>query len=161
MKRFLLFLALIAPMPAQTVPARPAALHQVYLLPMANGLDQYLADWITRGKIAQIVTDPKIADLIMTDRLGEGFEQKLNELRPLEEKKADPKADKSAGAGAAAGVHNAFHSSTARGTLFLVDIKSRQVVWSDHEKPPAGSDSGLNRDAARVAKKLQDAFSRP
>jgi len=156
MKRFLLFLALVVAMPAQ-----PAGLHQVYLLPMANGLDQYLADQITRGKIAQIVTDPKVADLIMTDRLGEGFEQKLAELRPVEEKKADAKADKSAGAAAPGSVHNTFRSSAARGTLFLVDIKSRQVVWSDHEKPPAGSDSSLNRDAVRVAKKLQEAFSRP
>jgi hypothetical protein len=146
MKRFLLFLALAAAVPAQT-----AALHQVYLLPMANGLDQYLANQITRGKIAQIVTDPKVADLIMTDRLGEGFEQKLAELRPSEEKKT----------AASDSVHNAFRSSAARGTLFLVDIKSRQVVWSDHEKPPAASDSSLNRDAARVAKKLQEAFSHP
>jgi hypothetical protein len=161
-------------------PAQSAALHQVYLLPMAGGLDQYLADWITREKIAQIVTDPKAADLVMTDRLGEDFEQKMAQLRPepvkpepvkdeppkdaKKDDKSDPKAPKtmeSAGAGTAANApHNAFHSSTLRGTLFLVDIKSKQVVWSNHEKPPVMSDANLNREAERIAKKLQLTFAK-
>jgi len=143
------------------------------MLPMAGGLDQYLADWITREKIAQIVTDPKAADLVMTDRLGEAFEQKLAQLRPeevkpaevKEVKKDDPKTPgkvmESAGAGTPAGTpRNAFRSTTVRGTIFLVDVKSKQVVWSDHEKPASGSDANLNREAERVAKKLQVSFAK-
>jgi hypothetical protein len=172
MKRILLILC--AGFLAAISPARSAGLHQLYMLPMAGGLDQYLADWITREKIAQIVTDPKAADLVMTDRLGEAFEQKLAQIRPPEEvkegkevKKDDKKDDKttrtmeSGGAGTAANAsHNSFRSSAARGTLFLVDVKSRQVVWSDHEKPPAISDASLNREAERVAKKLQLTFGK-
>ena len=145
--------------------AQPAGLHEVYLLPMAGGLDQYLTNWITREKLALVVTDPKAADLVMTDRLGEAFEQKMAQIRPEEkkpeEKKPDDKTDRSgasAGAGAQAGEHSSFHSTAVRGTLFLVDIKSRQVVWSDHEKPRGISDASLNREAERVAKKLQADF---
>ena len=175
MKRFSLLvfpgvILLGATLLGQTMKAQTTGTHQVYLLPMVGGLDQYLADWITRGKIAQIVTDPKAADLVMTDHLGEAFEQKLMEIHPpevkkVEEKKSDDKKDdktekKIETAGVSLNEHNAFRSSVARGTLFLVDVKSRQVVWSDHEKPPVASDASLNREAERVAKKLQAAFSR-
>lgn len=148
-----------------TLLAQPAALHQVYVLPMAGGLDQYLADWLTREKVMQVVTDPKAADLVMTDRLGEAFEQKLVQILPppekpaiTDDKKDDKKNDKKDGGASA--VHNTFRSASARGTLFLVDIKSRQVVWSDHEKPPAVSDANLNREAERVAKKLHETFAK-
>lgn len=144
--------------------AQPAGLHQVYVLPMAGGLDQYLADWLTREKIMQVVTDPKTADLVMTDRLGEAFEQKLAQIRPPEAKpdeKKDQKSDsKSAGGGSPTDTPHAFRSANSRGTIFLVDIKSRQVVWSDHEKPPAVSDASLSREAGRIAKKLHETFAK-
>ena len=47
----------------------------VYLLPMANGLDQYLASRLTSESVFQVVTDPKKADAVLTDHVGEGFEQ--------------------------------------------------------------------------------------
>ena len=147
-----------------TLLAQPAGLHQVYVLPMAGGLDQYLADWLTREKVMQVVTDPKAADLIMTDRLGEAFEQKLAQIRPpdvrTDEKKDQKSESKTAGAPAPADSPHAFRSSGSRGTIFLVNTKSRQVVWSDHEKPPASSDAGLSREAEHVAKKLLVSFSK-
>ncbi|HWE52484.1 MAG TPA: hypothetical protein VG273_22000 [Bryobacteraceae bacterium] len=153
-----------------TLLAQSAGLHQVYVLPMGGGLDQYLADWLTREKVMQVVTDPKAADLVMTDRLGEAFEQRLAQILPPPEKpvkkgdksddKSDEKAAKSIETGGAPPVHSAFRSSSARGTLFLVDLKTRQVVWSDHEKPPTPSDANLNREAERVAKKLHETFAK-
>jgi hypothetical protein len=140
--------------------------HQVYVMPMAGGLDQYLAEWLTREHVMQVVADPKIADAVLTDRLGEAFEQKLSEIHPVEiphessgvtkdgtKDGKDGKKEESAGAGG--GPHNTFRSSTVRGTLFLVDAKSRQVLWSDYEKPERVTASNLNRDAERVAKKLR------
>jgi hypothetical protein len=156
MKRFPLLILLTT-----TLLAQSAGLHRVYVLPMAGGLDQYLADWMTREKVMQVVTDPKTADLIMTDRLGEAFEQKLTQILPPQEKPEqtdDKKTDKKDGGAALS--HNTFRSSSARGTLFLVDIKSRQVVWSDHEKPPMLSDANLNREAERVTKRLHGTFAK-
>jgi hypothetical protein len=115
----------------------------VYILPMAAGLDQYVAQWLTKDHVMQVVADPKTAEVVMTDRLGEGFEQKMKQLRPTDEKKTDDNS------------RNTFRSTKARGTIFLVDAKSRQVVWSDYQKPPrSNSDGDLNRAAERIAKKL-------
>jgi hypothetical protein len=36
----------------------------VYLLPMAGGLDQYLANRLTGDQVFRVVTDPKLADAI-------------------------------------------------------------------------------------------------
>src|ERR1700685_3154978 len=96
----------------------------VYILPMADGLDQYLAQWLTQDHIMQVVADPKTAEVVMTDRLGEAFEQKMKEIRPDGDKKSDDTA------------HNTFRSTKPRGTIFLVDAKTRQVLWSDYQKPP-------------------------
>src|SRR5438132_11683048 len=54
----------------------------VYILPMSGGLDQYLAKSLTQHRQYQVVADPKAADAIFTDRLGEPFEKKLSELYP-------------------------------------------------------------------------------
>lgn len=146
MKRLSLLVFLAAGAFAQT-----AGVHTVYLLPMAGGLDQYLAEWLTREHVIQVVTDPKVADAVLTDKLGEGFEQKMAEIRPpAKEDKDKDKAD------SGAATHNSFRTTAARGTIFLVDAKTRAVLWSDHENPPASlSDKSLNREAERIVKKLQ------
>ncbi|HWF10972.1 MAG TPA: hypothetical protein VG297_21030 [Bryobacteraceae bacterium] len=123
----------------------------VYILPMAAGLDQYLAQRLTQDHVMQVVTDPKAAEVIMTDRLGEAFEQKLREIHPPEtanannsnsSNKDEKKTDDA--------THNTFRGSTAKGTVFLVDAKSRAVLWSDYQKP--GHDP--NRTAERIAHAL-------
>ncbi len=123
----------------------------VYVLPMANGLDQYLAQRLSSDHVMKVVADPKIADVVLTDRLGEAFEQKLAEIRTADAKKDDKDKDDTR-------THAAFRSSKGKGTIFLVDAKSREVLWSDYEKVPASSSSDtLNREAERIAKKLQTA----
>ena len=54
----------------------------VYILAMSGGMDQFLANQITAAGVFQVVADPKNADAIITDRLGESFENKLKELYP-------------------------------------------------------------------------------
>ncbi len=127
-----------------------SAARTVYVLPMAGGLDQYLAEKLTSGHVMKVVADPKIADLVLTDRLGEAFEQKMTEIRAGDDKKADSKSDDR--------THSAFRSSKGKGTIFLVDAKSRAVLWSDYEKAPVSDSSDtLSQEAERIAKKLQAA----
>ncbi|HEX4135448.1 MAG TPA: hypothetical protein VHY84_12615 [Bryobacteraceae bacterium] len=115
----------------------------VYILPMSGGLDQYVAQWLTKDHIMQVVVDPKSAEVVMTDRLGEAFEQKMKEIRPDSDKKTDENP------------RNTFRTTKPRGTIFLVDAKSRQVLWSDYQKPPnSNSDHDLNRTAEQIAHKL-------
>lgn len=144
-----------------TLAQTPAA-HQVYVMPMAGGLDQHLADWLTREHVMQVVTDAKAADVVLTDRLGEAFEQKLAQLKPEMEKPVAEKTSadkKTESAGAGGGGHVSFRSTAARGTLFLVDVKTRAVLWSDHQKPRGTSDKQINRQAERAVKNLQRLFS--
>jgi hypothetical protein len=141
--KYLSIPVLLAALLANQVFAQYAGPKTVYILPMAAGLDQYLAQWLTKDHTMQVVADPKAAEVFMTDRLGEAFEQKLKEIRPDTDKKSDDNA------------RNTFRSTKARGTIFLVDAKSRQVLWSDYHKPPnSNSDSDLNRTAEQIAKKL-------
>ena len=115
----------------------------VYILPMGAGLDQYVAQWLTKNHVMQVVADPKIAEVVMTDRIGEAFEQKMEQIRPNADKKPDN------------ATHGEFHSTKAQGTIFLVDAKSHQVLWSDHQKPPrSNSDEDLNRTAEEIARKI-------
>lgn len=148
---------------AFTAFAQLPGVHQVYVMPMAGGLDQYLAEWLTREHVVQVVADPKAADAVLTDRLGEAFEEKLSQIHPAEAPRSaapdaksdakDGKKEESAGLGAAP--HNTFRSSVDRGTLFLVDARTRQVLWSDYEKPERVTASNMNREAERVVRKLR------
>ena len=52
----------------------------VYILPMSNGLDQFLAIRLTAGNVIQVVTDAKKADVILSDRIGAGLDQRLDDL---------------------------------------------------------------------------------
>ena len=125
--------------------AQQAGMRSVYLLPMAGGLDQYLAAQLAHDHVMQVVADPRLADAVLTDRLGETFEQTLAKLHPRDDDTETSDTPR-----------HAFRSSGAKGTMFLVDAKSRQVIWSDFEKPSRTiSGASLNRQAARIAKRLQ------
>src|SRR5947209_10650929 len=63
--------------------------HTVYILPMAAGMDQYLANRLTDRAVLQVVSDPQRADAVFTDHLGQSFEEKLNQLYTPPAKEAD------------------------------------------------------------------------
>lgn len=127
--------------------AQPPAVHAVYILPMAGGLDQYLAEQLARGHVMQVVADPKLADAVMTDHLGDAFEQRMAKIYPPESEKSGNKDEND--------VRPAFRSSSSRGTIFLVDAKTRQVLWSAYEKPVSSrTPPALNRHAEKIVKKL-------
>jgi hypothetical protein len=123
-----------------------AEVRTVYLMPMGSGLDQYLANQLTAAGAYEVVTDPKRADAVFTDHLGESFEQKLAELLapPKEE---DEKGD-----------DKVVHLSTfsrGKNTIFLVDVKNKSVLWSAYEKPKNSSPDELNRTATRIVQRLK------
>lgn len=118
----------------------------IYILPMAGGLDQFVAESLTRDHVMQVVADPKAAEVVMTDRLGQAFELEMKQIRPDADKDDKKTSDTTP---------HIFRSSRALGTIFVVDAKSRQVLWSDYQKPPrSNSDRDLNRAAEEIAKKL-------
>ena len=79
MKRCLCLLPLAG---ALACAADLAGVHSVYLLPMARGMDQYLANQLTNEHIFRVVTDPKLADAMFTDHISEGFQAQLEDFSP-------------------------------------------------------------------------------
>src|ERR1044071_110773 len=159
-------LALLLWAPALLSAADLSGVRSVYLMPMFRGLDQYLANTMTNHHVFQVVNDPKFADTFFTDRIGETLEMQIARLLPPEkpaepEKEPVEKVKASAKDKAAAEVeiqgpmfgdtvnkleNPALNSSFGRGkgTVFLVDVKSRQVIWSTYS--PAESSAGKHMD---------------
>jgi hypothetical protein len=160
------FLAAASSLAGQDAPAAAPGLREVrtvYLLPMANGFDQFLASRLTRGGAVLIVADPAKADAIFTDRLGSNLERKLDELYPPpakpepaeSEKKKDETAEASAQFANAAPPVPVSSFSRGKGTLFLVSAESRSVLWSTFEKSRGVEPEALNKMADRVASRFE------
>ncbi|MBI4877674.1 MAG: hypothetical protein HY822_23835 [Acidobacteria bacterium] len=154
----------------------------VYLFPMASGLDQYLAHRLTAEGVFQVVTDPLKADAVVTDRLGEAFEARFTELyiAPEEKKRAEEakkaaeeaakdkkdKQDKESAAQTGTGDVSdqapvrASSFARGRGTLFLVERKSRAVVWSAYAPPKDSSSRELDRAAGRIVGSLKKSLGK-
>ena len=160
----------------------------VYLMPMGHGLDQFIANRLTRMHVLQVVTDPAKADIIFTDEVGAPLEDRLKDLYPpppdpeakqaaadkaaAKEAAAKEKGDKpnpapAQGPGSMLGdtVNKADKAGgmgvtgRGRGTLFLVDVKSREVLWSAFEKPKNSNPQELDHTAERVVKLLKEDLS--
>ncbi|MBV8729007.1 MAG: hypothetical protein JO336_04285 [Acidobacteriia bacterium] len=165
--------------------AELSAVHTVYLLPMGGGLDQYLANRLTSEHVFQVVTDAKLADAVFTDRIGNAFEERLVDLTapPPKEKQAasQPAANPPAAnpntastnqippvsalpAEAVNRLSNPAANSTfghGKGTIFLVDIKTKQVLWSVYEQPKSVTSNQLDRSASEIVNRLKRELNKP
>jgi hypothetical protein len=163
MKLLLLLLAGMA-LPAGDL----SQVRTVYILSMAGGLDLHIANRLTDGHVLQVVTDPKNADAILTDKLGPGFEDRMAELYPPPEppKPAPKEKDKDATPGlpALGEASNKIPKLVSnfgggKGTIFLVSVKSRDVLWSTYAKPKDARGDSLERTAGKIASDLKKSMS--
>lgn len=166
MKRLSILLLLCS---ALACAADLAGVHSVYILPMRNGLDQYLANRLTNGGVFRVVTDPKLADAVLTDHIGETFESQLEDMSPKPEpvKKVAPPPKKEGEAPKSGPgplidtetkLHNPAQNSTfgrTKGTVFLVDQKSRQVLWSVFDQPKGSESKELDRTASDIVSRIK------
>ena len=151
----------------------------VYILPMRGGMDQYLANHITREGLFEIVTDPQKASAIMTDHLGESFERKMDDLYPppkpvkaakdkadkSDKSKADVQADtdkkddKSSESNDSSADTSVWQQPSSfgrgKGTIFLVDRQSRAVIWSTYDLPRDTRAPTLNKNADQIVRRLK------
>ena len=145
-------LALAFSLTATMTGANLAEVKSVYLMPMANGLDQYLAVRLSNNGVVQVVTDPQKADAVMTDSLGAGFEEKFEDL--YNKDRAAAKSDKVADKDVPDFSRGRVGGTRARGTIFVVDRKTHELIWSVYELPKRSSPDELNTTASRIADKL-------
>jgi hypothetical protein len=129
----------------------------VYLLPMAGGLDQYLALQLTSRGVLQVVTDPKKADAILTDAIGARLEESFNQLygAPVDKDKSDKdKSDKDKSDASDSVRPNMRPLSSSRGLVFLVNRNTRDVLWSTFERPKKAEPDELKHVAAKIVERL-------
>jgi hypothetical protein len=181
MKLFCAFAAFAAAAFA-TVNPQLHEVKRVYILAMGSGMDQYIANQLTTAGVFEVVTDPKRADAIVTDNVGEAFQKKLDDLYPPPPApKTQPDATKPAadsgtppldvGDGEVpdkaakkdgladldfGGVNHVSTLSRGKGNFFVVDRNSRIILWSVYERPKNSSSGELTKTAARVVRHLKD-----
>ena len=142
----------------------------VYLLPMTSGLDQFLASRLTSEGVVQVVTDPLKADAVLTDKVGEALERKMHELYdpkpeppkpdPAKDEKAKDKDKESkdpAKVAEAAKMARAGQSSwgRGRGSIFLVQRSTGNVIWSTEGQPKDSSAPEVRKTAAKITAQLK------
>jgi hypothetical protein len=116
-----------------------------------------------------------LADAILSDRIGHSFEQAFAELYPppppppeKEEEKKDDKTDKAekkpAGESSSIGAAladrpdvpaRASSFSRGRGNVFLIDRKSRRVLWSEFSRPKNSQPDEVHSTAGKLVSRLQ------
>lgn len=158
----------------QAQPTRPplqaTQVQSVYMLPMANHLDQYLANQLLKRGVYQVTMDPKKADAVFTDNIGKSLELQLEQLYPpppappAPEKEAatddERDAQKKADAEKLRAKQDADWMATrstlgrGRGNVFLVDRFSRTVVWSIYHPAKNSSAGEVNKAAEKIAETL-------
>jgi hypothetical protein len=152
----------------------------VYILAMRSGFDQYLASEIAKIGAVRVVTEPGRADAVLTDHLGDSFEQRMDALFPApkpepkptpktEESKADSKAPSSdakqeepAPADQSVTPSRPVSSGiSGKGNIFLVSRQNRAVLWSDFREPRSRQPKDMKRAADSVATDLKHALQPP
>lgn len=156
-KRILFAAALLLPA-ALAVDPEARNVKTVYLLKMTAGLDQYLANELTQGSVYAVTTDPQRADALFTDSVGEAFEKRFAELYPpppapkVDKDKKDEKDEKKPEQSVRLGSST---WSRGQGTVFLVDRKTRNVLWSMHRTTKNTQRAEMVAQAKKITEQLK------
>ena len=119
----------------------------IFVLPMPGGLDQFLAVHLSGSGAYRVVTDPTQATLILSDRVGDNLEVLLKEM-------AAPPASKDATKDDNFTRPRMQPLTHTRGTLFLIDRASHQVLWSTFEEQKMSDPKSLNSAAKRIVDRM-------
>jgi hypothetical protein len=176
LRRFMLMAVSVCGLAAAAVnPALPEV-KRVYLLPMSNGLDQYLANRLTKIGRFEVVTNPDQADAVFTDRIGTAFEEKWKELYPPPPpppKPVDANAtkDKEKDKGnqetaepletTAAPAVRISSFTRGRGNVFLVSRKTGAVIWSHYAVPRDSRSQSVDDAADQIVDRLHNDLKPP
>ena len=164
--RLFLAAAVLALLPAPLLPAADPAVLQnspaVYFWPMSSSFEQYLAQESAAAGVFQVVVDPKLARAFMTDRIDAPFLAAMDELFPKPEDAAKapaPEASEAAADGGT-GIHVDARPKNRplgrpHGTLFLVDVHTREVLWSTYLDEADRNPNKLHKQARNVVERLR------
>ncbi len=148
----------------------------VYFWPMQSALDQYIAERATAEGLFTVTVDPAAAKSVMTDRVDSKFFEGMQEVF-VEEKPADATVDATAeteakpeptmkgpiGGSVETGLELKRAANrpqgTPKGTVFLVDVKSRQVLWSTYLGDFQRRPEKLHKEATQVVERIRKSMA--
>lgn len=181
-----LYLGLLLPAwpgAAQGPNADLSSVGTVYVLPMASGMEQFIAHQVAKQGIYEVTTDPLRADAFISDFVGASFEIRVDDLlkaaRDKKEKDAAELAKKEAeksGEAAkkpakktkdedeetdggfqiesmASGRVGAF--GRGKGNIFLVEAKTRRVLWTGFDIPKNTRAEAMQKSADKLVSQLR------
>lgn len=181
-----LFLGLVLPAwpaAAEGPNADLSSVGTVYVLPMASGMEQFIAHQVAKQGIYEVTTDPLRADAFISDFVGASFEIRVDDLlkaaRDKKEKEAEdlakkeaeksgeavkkpakkPKDEEEAPEGGfqmesmASGRVGAF--GRGKGNIFLVEGKTRRVLWTGFDIPKNTRAEALQKSAEKLVAQLR------
>ena len=125
----------------------------VYFWPMQHAFDQYLAEAVNGADALTVTFDPKLATSIMTERIDATFLEAIEELFPKEEAEKVEEDDSIEGDFQVARNRNR-PQARPRGTLFLVDVQTRRVIWSTYLGELEPDPKNLHKEALRVVEEI-------
>jgi hypothetical protein len=129
----------------------------VYVTPMAGEMDQHIASRLTSTRTLWVVLDPGSADAILTDSLDDTFWNWLAKTYPAATNATAP----APGRGSATRFETPSQTTIKhRGTVFLVDPRTRLVLWSMYDLPRNSSPDEMDRVAAHINNQLKAAFGK-
>lgn len=160
--RWLVALAAIA---APLAAADLASVGPVYFWPMNGALDQYVAEQVTSEGLFAVTVDPTQAKTVMTDHIDAKFFEGMNEVFASETPPAEEDADEAASGSIESGLAARRPPNRPRGnphgTVFLVDVQTRQVVWSAYIGEFDRRPKRLHREAKQVVGALRKDLTTP
>lgn len=142
---------------------RLGRVQKVYLWPMSDSLDQFLAEQVATESVFDVVVDPKRAQAILTDRISSKFLEGMEELFPTPEEIAEANKEEEGAddpAAVPAGAYRPerspiYSASRAEGAVFLVDVSTREVLWSTFLKGYDTTPKAMHRQARMVVMRLK------
>jgi hypothetical protein len=154
--RWLLALAAIA---APLAAADLSSVGPVYFWPMNGALDQYVAEQATSEGLFPVTVDPAQAKTVMTDHIDAKFFDGMNEVFAAPEPAAPEGAAEAESGSLETGLAARRPANRPRGnphgTVFLVDVQTRQVVWSAYIGQYDRRPKSLHREAKQVVGELR------
>ena len=122
----------------------------VFIRSMANSLDQHLASRLTSTRVLWVVLQPANADAVLTESLDDDFWNWMEQTYPGP---ARPNQ---------ASLRRTGYPATGKrsGNIFLIDPRSRLVLWSMYELPRNTSPAELERSAIRITGGLRTALGK-
>jgi hypothetical protein len=133
----------------------------VYFWPMQYALDQYLAEAVNTAGVLTVTFDPKLAGAIMTERIDSNFLEAMEELFPANKEAKDESGKKNDSIEGDFAIARTKNRPQARpqGTLFLVDVKTRRVIWSSYRGELKPDSKDLHKEARRVVEEIAAAVN--